>query len=64
MANNAFRDLLFYGSIAAIYMISFSRELDPQVNAEFVKRGILIYSTFGGKYKFLTKLNLVELIFL
>ena len=63
MANNPFRDLLFYGSIAAVYMIGCERELNPQVNAEFLKLGIFINSNFGGKWKFLTILNLVEFNF-
>lgn len=50
---------LVYTTIAAIYLISTSREFDEKVDAEYVKRGIKTKSSFGGKYKYLTMLNLV-----
>lgn len=53
-------ELLFSATIAAIYLISCTRELSPENNEEFLKKGIQINSNFGGKYKFLTILNLVN----
>ena len=60
MSKLVWLDTLVYTSICAIYLISTLREFDPIVDAEYSKRGINSKNTYGGKYKYLTMLDLVS----
>jgi len=59
MNKTGFTALLFYASTAAIYTISSLREFTPEIEEECFKRGMNGSLTFGGKYKYLTLLNMV-----
>lgn len=60
MSKRTWLGTLVYASICTIYMISTLREFDKSVDAEYVKRGINTKSSYGGKFKYLTMLNLVS----
>lgn len=57
---NGVINLLFNLMATGGFVVAYLKEFSPATEAKLEKSGILIFKNYGGRYKYLTILNLVS----
>lgn len=53
-------DFFFYATFSSIYIISYLKETSEYTVATYEKYGFTGHKTYGGRWKFITFINLVN----